>query len=112
MKYNIDRLILFGGSRLLADCARYAKRSLPYELFVFSSKRHLDEVIPGEKLKLRKFLQKEHVKFYESEDINRDKSLPPLLTKKTLGIALGAAWVFEKNTVRRFQKNYFLDFIR
>ena len=60
---NIDKLILFGGSRLLADFVRYAKRGLSYELIVYGSKRHLDEKIPGDRRTLRQVLEKERVKF-------------------------------------------------
>ena len=108
---NIDKLILFGGSRLLADFVRYAKRGLSYELIVYGSKRHLDEKIPGDRRTLRQVLEKERVKFFESPDINRDKNLKGLVGKKTLGIAFGAPWVFEKKTTRLFRPGYLLDFM-
>ena len=109
MRYDVKNLILFGGARLLADFAVYAKQSLPYELTVFSSKRHLDELIAGSKKTLRQILKKNKISFYDSVDINRDKNLKATVKPGTLGIAFGAAWVFEKKTVKLFQKKYLLD---
>ena len=91
MKYNVKNLIVFGGSRLLADFVYYAKRSLAYELVVFSSRRHLDELIAGSKQTLRQILQKNRIIFYESTNINQNKNLKSLVRRTTLGLAFGAA---------------------
>jgi len=116
MKFKpIENLILFGGSRILADFVLYASRNLPYQLAVFSSKRHLDETVPakvpGSRKTLRQILKQNHTLFYESADINRDKHLRRLARSASLGIAFGAAWIFEKKTVKLFRRNHLLDFM-
>ena len=109
MKYKIDNLILFGGSRLLADFAQFAKKNLPYKLVVFSSKRHLSELIPGSRQTLRQILTKSRIQFFDSPDINQDMNLKRVVNKTSLGIAFGAAWIFERKTAKIFSKNYLLD---
>ncbi len=111
MKYDVKKLIVFGGSRLLTDFVQYAKRNLAYELAVFSSRRHLDEIVAGRKQTLRQILKKNRINFYESLNINEDKNLKRQVSLTTLGVAFGAAWVFEKKTARLFRPGYLLDFM-
>lgn len=111
MKFNkIRKIILFGGSLLLVELAKYIKKDLSFELVVFSSKRHLDEVIDDKKT-LKEILDKNNIKYYNSDDINHDKNLDKEISKNALGIAFGAAWVFEESTVNLFTKNHLLDFM-
>ena len=112
MKFkNIKKLILFGGSRILFDFVSYARKNPFFDITVFSSKRHLDEIIPGESFTLRAYLKKNKICHYDSEDINKDKNLKKEATPDSLGIAFGASWVFEKKTAKMFKKNHFLDFM-
>ena len=108
---NIDRIILFGGSRLAAVFASEIAKRKFCPLLVISSKRHLKEIINHEGETLEELLSAEEIPFYESRDVNTDKRLAGAITKETLGIALGAAWVFSEKTARLFSPEYFLDFM-
>lgn len=108
MKFNkINKIILIGGSYLLSEFAQFAAKQKDLEVVVFSAKRHLDELIYGKKL--RNILKKNKIKYFESEDINKDKRLKDEIAPHTLGIAMGATWVFSKKTVNLFKKDYLLD---
>jgi len=93
----------------VAEFARYANKNREYKIVVFSAARHLDEKL-GE-LTLRQILKKYRMKYYESADINNDTNLKREVTSNALGIAMGAAWSFEKKTVALFKKNHLLDFM-
>lgn len=79
------------------------------KIVIFSAKRHLDEVISGKPL--RQIFTDADVRFFESEDINTDERLKQEVTPNTLGLAMGAAWVFGKSTVDLFAPNHLLDFM-
>ena len=111
MKFNkLNKLVLFGGSRILFDFVDHLKKQKFFGVVVFGSKRHLDEIVPGKNFTLRAFLKKNKIKYYDSEDINKDKNLEKE-AKDSLGIAFGAPWIFEKHTVSLFKKNHLLDFM-
>lgn len=95
----------------MADFVYFLKKNTFFDIVVFSSKRHLEELVPGQKNILSAFLKKNKIRFYNSENINKDKKLKKEITLNSLGIALGASWVFEKPTVLLFKKNHFLDFM-
>ncbi len=107
---KIDKIILFGGARLLSELAQYLKTETDFESVVFSSSRHLKEDVGGGS-SLREVLEKNNIKYYNSDNINKDANLKREITRNSLGLAIGASWVFEKSTVNLFQKNYLLDFM-
>ena len=110
MKYDqVDNIMLFGGARLLADFAARLKKGR-WKTVVFSSGRHLDESVADDGTTLRARLKALGTPFYSSDDINADPRVARHLTKGTLGIALGAAWQFEKPFARRFDGRL-LDFM-
>ena len=101
--------MLFGGARLLADFAAYLKKDR-WKAVVFSSLRHLNEAVTDEGVTLADHLTKLGVPFYSSDDINTDPRVARHLTRGTLGIAMGAAWLFEKRFAQRFSGRL-LDFM-
>lgn len=110
MKYKkLKKVILFGGARQLADFAQYLKTT-NLEVVVFSSKRHLEESVSGKRT-LREILENNKIRYYNSGDINRDRSIVKEVTEDTLGIAFGAAWMFEKKVVSLFSPAHLLDII-
>lgn len=106
---KIDNLVLFGGSRSLADCAFFAAAKLPCRLSVWSAPRHLDEKVPGRGKTLRQILRAGKIELHETADINRETGLRKSITKNTLGLGFGAAWIFEKPLVRKFARGHLLD---
>ncbi len=112
MKFNrIKKIILFGGSRLLAEFSVYLSNNKGLEFVIFSAPRHLHEVVTNDGLTLQSVLERNRIRYYKSQDINKDKNLKAEITRNTLGISMGAAWVFDKQTVGLFDKNHLLDFM-
>lgn len=104
MKFGkIDRFILIGGARLLAEFARYLKKN-NYDLVVFSSPRHLDEKIYSDGKTLSDIFRENKIKYFVSENINQDKNLFKYVTPETLGVAMGPAWIFRKPVLELFGK--------
>lgn len=108
---DFDKLLLFGGSFLMAELVSAFAEENTVPFVIFSAARHLDAVSTPTGETLRQVLAKRHIRFYESEDINTNPELSKEITPRTLGIALGAAWVFEQNTVARFAPGWLLDFM-
>lgn len=108
---QIKKIILFGGSNFLAEFARYLKKTKKFDVLVFSSKRHLEEVLWKENISLGEFLKKIDVQYFASKDINSEINLKKNVNKNTIGIAFGAAWIFKKKTVGLFEKYHLLDFM-
>lgn len=112
MKFkSIKKIILFGGARLLAEFSSELVKNPKIDLVVFSAPRHLSESVISDSLSLRAVLEKNKIRYFNSRDINKDSRLRKEVTKNTLGIAIGAAWVFDKKTVSLFAKNQLLDFM-
>jgi len=112
MKVNfgqIDRVALFGGSWLMAAlCKSLVQRDL--ELMLFTSPRHLDDPVEKDRTTFREIVERLGVPYCSTEDINAEPTLLSFLTPSTLGLALGAAWIFEKELVSQFNGKL-LDFM-
>jgi len=96
---DINKVILFGGGLLLRDVAKQLGNS-GYEVVVFSAPRHLKEQWEGKTLK--EFLIKNGIDFYEVEDINSNEQVLSSISDKTLGLSLGAAWIFKEKLIQLF----------
>ena len=112
MKFNsIERIILFGGSDTLAECVEIIlNKRLNLNLIVIGSQRHLNEKLAIFSGTLRLFLAKRKVQTYSTKDINQF-NLNHYVNERTLGLAFGAAWMFDKETVKSFINNHLLDFM-
>src|SRR3990167_3623917 len=107
---NIDTLILFGGSFLMARLLEELfKGGFGYRTMLFTALRHLDGIIDEKGTTLRAFLQSRKIDFFESEDINECPRLAETVTNNSLGLSLGAAWPFEKKTAALFSPGHLLD---
>jgi methionyl-tRNA formyltransferase len=98
---QIDQFILFGGSPLLSVFAQYLKQK-GTKVLVFSSKRHLEELIMQEHLTLEDILQRNAIPYFSCSDINDEPRLRALVNATTLGIGFGEAWSFQKDIIGRF----------
>jgi len=106
---RIDRVALFGGSWLTAElCRRLAGGPLSVKLF--TGPRHLDGAVDGAGTTLRKVVEALGIPYTSTDDINREPALLDYLTESTLGLALGAAWVFQPELAARFNGRL-LDFM-
>jgi methionyl-tRNA formyltransferase len=112
MKMNfgqIDRIALFGGSWLMAAlCRRLVQHDLG--LMLFTGPRHLDDPVEKDGTTLREVVEQLGIPYCSTEDINAEPTLLSFLSPSTLGLALGAAWIFEKELASRFNGKL-LDFM-
>ncbi len=98
----IEKVILFGGGPLIVSFAE-AARARGMDAAVFAVKRHLDEIVDEEnRLSLALALEKAEIPFFLAGDINTAPELLQLMNEKTLGIGMGEAYTFNRETVARF----------
>ncbi|MBZ0307060.1 MAG: hypothetical protein K8I82_13400 [Anaerolineae bacterium] len=106
---KIDRVALFGGSQLMGSlCRTLNKRDL--KVAVFTGLRHLEGAVDADGTSLRQLTESLEIPAYSIDDINAAPELVAFVTPQTIGLALGAAWVFEPETVRLFEGKL-LDFM-
>jgi len=106
---EVENFILFGGGRILAKFAEFLK-SKKVDVVVYSAKRHLEEMIEGQTV-LENFLSKEGIRFYSSNDINKEEKIEKDINKNTIGIGFGPSWPFEKEFAKMFSENHLMDFM-
>lgn len=100
---EIESIILFGGSPLLAEFAKFLKENKKYSVTCFSCKRQLNEVVTKDGKMLKQVLKEGEISFYSSEDICVDKRLMTLIRPKTLGLGFGEPWSFNRKIIDKFQ---------
>jgi methionyl-tRNA formyltransferase len=97
---RINNFILFGGSKLLLNLARYLTDS-KFSVTVVTAKRDLEENIDGQSFEKLLLLQK--VPFIASSDAGKDKKVLKMISDTTMGFSLGAPWIFKEEFIRRFK---------
>ncbi len=107
-KNKFNKIILFGGSIILLEVAKFLKNK-KYSVKVFSSKRLLDDVI-NSKGSLKKNLKTEKIYFISTNDINKCNELKKTVNSNSLGIGFGETWSFNKNTIDLFN-GYLFDYM-
>lgn len=107
---TVDTLVLFGGGELLIKFARESiKRKIKTSIFAVT--RHLDEIIDIENsLTLKEALEKEGMPFFHTKDINDSPELRSVVSEDTIGIGVGEAYTFNKETIDLFKGRLF-DFM-
>ncbi|MGE5473210.1 MAG: hypothetical protein ACM3UU_03200 [Ignavibacteriales bacterium] len=98
---NINKIILFGGSSLLAAACKNFKE-IGLKTLVYTSPRHAQEIIGINGEKLSEALDKMSVCYFISEDINLEQGLLKEIDQNTLGLGLGEAWSFNKKIIDLF----------
>ncbi|MDG2297225.1 MAG: hypothetical protein P8L75_03450 [Gammaproteobacteria bacterium] len=106
---KINKIILLGGSWLTAEFLKLLSEK-EIEVILYTSKRHYDEIVNTNGNTLREVSNILNVPSFVIEDINNDPTLHKNIDEYTLGIAIGAAWVFEPETVKLFNGKL-LDFM-
>jgi len=100
---KIDQWILFGGGQLLTRLSLKLKEQR-FKVFVVTSDRHSSEFISiSEKITLRDFLIGNDIDFLVSEDVNSDSDVVKRITENTLGVSMGAAWIFKPDFINIFE---------
>lgn len=96
---KIHKVLLLGGGRLLALAAcRIRERGL--EVYVLTSTRRYEEAC-GDKLTLESFLKKNGIGHLVTTDCACEEAVSQI-TKETLGISMGAPWLFKSAFIERF----------
>ena len=99
MKFNdVNQIILFGGSPLILEVAKYLK-SIDMIYMVYTSPRQANEIIDQYKNSLRIKLLENKINFIETEDINKERRLLKSITTNTLGLGLGEARPFSRKII-------------
>ena len=99
---KIDTYFLFGGGILLSECAFYLRQD-GCNVLVATSARHEQERISVAKMTLGQHLEDEKLEYIVSENVNVDERIINRITANTLGISLGAAWIFDEHFIQRFK---------
>jgi len=99
---NIDTYMLMGGGVLLAECALNLKKA-EYKVVVVTSPRHAREAISGKGCTHGQYLLDHTVESFVSEEISSDGEIINRITPSVLGLSFGAAWIFRKNFIDRFE---------
>lgn len=100
---RINQYILFGGGQLLAEFALRLKQNR-FSVVVVTGERHLKEFVGTSKnIILKDFLTDNNIEFIISEDINTDNDVINKITKQTLGISIGAPWIFKPKFIEYFE---------
>jgi len=106
---TIDRVILFGGSQLMAAlCYQLSEQGM--ETVIFTGERHLNDYSPAHGKTIKAIAEELNIPNFASDDINDDPRLVDYITPQTLGLALGASWIFEPDTAALFDGKL-LDFM-
>ena len=99
----VDQYILFGGGPLLCLTAGKLKQD-SFSVFVVTSERHSVEqiTINGNSNKLIQTLKNDDIDFDISKNPSQDSRILNRITENTIGISFGAAWIFKKQFINRF----------
>ena len=100
---KINQYILLGGGELLCLTAKKLKQE-SFLVLVITSERHSIEsmTIDGNTLLFTEFLQNNNIDYVISNDITDDCRVVNKITENTIGISFGAAWIFKKKFIDRF----------
>lgn len=100
---QIDRVILFGGGRLLTSlCELLIEKG--FDVSIITSERHLHENIGIRSNKtLCDYASDKNINLLASPDVCRDDKVKNMVSRNTLGISLGAAWIFKKSFIDLFK---------
>lgn len=103
MKFgNINQIVLFGGSRILAELAMFLKKQDKYSFDIYTCERQLKDIIYPDGTSLETWLKKHSIKYHSTEDINKESTLKDVITESTIGIGLGEAWSFSEEIINKF----------
>lgn len=105
---TINRFYLMGGGSTLFEFAKVLV-GREYEVFVFTSRRHGDELIANNST-LCDCLDQLNIPCFIPKDVNTDAGFLDNITAKTLGVGFGEVWTFDRETIDRFNGKLF-DFM-
>jgi methionyl-tRNA formyltransferase len=97
---EIGTILLFGGGEILGHVAlKLKEKGLP--VFVATSTRYITERINS--LNFDEFLIENNIKFEMTSDINSNSKIIEMIKEDSLGISIGAPWIFKKEFIDIFR---------
>ena len=97
---KIDHYLLFGGGKLLGELAITLTKQ-EKKITVVTSPRHVNEILPDIGITLATLLNKNKIPYISLSNLN-NKIIDEIITPTTLGISIGAAWIFKSSFIRKF----------
>lgn len=90
------------GELLLRLAKRLKERK--YDVLIVISPRDTKEktIVDSKNRNFEDALRKENMEFIISKDINNEKNLMKKINENTIGISLGAAWIFKEEFIKKF----------
>ncbi len=109
MKFTkFNHIVVFGGSQITLEFLKLLKKK-KINFHYFTNKRQLsDNLINNSSLKNN--LKKNEIRFFETEDINKNKLIKKVFTGRSLGLGFGQPWVFKKELLKLMNPNL-VDFM-
>jgi methionyl-tRNA formyltransferase len=99
---KIDNYLLFGGGDLLLKTAIFLLNQ-KNEVCVVTSDRHYSEKLMFiNECSFGEFLNKNSIKHIISKNVLLDNSVKKQISKNTMGLSFGAAWIFKKKFIDLF----------
>ena len=109
MKFiKFNHIVVFGGSQLVLEFLKLLKKK-KIKFDYFTNKRQLNDILINN-LSLRDNLKKNKINFYITEDINKNKFIEKIFTKKSLGIGIGQPWKYKAKLLKLMNPNL-VDFM-
>lgn len=99
MKFQYDRVILFGGGDSLLDLAIWLK-SKSKEVLVFTSTRHSKDLLFTRPGNLKESLLLNEINFTITDELT--EKLVKNVANKSIGISFGSSWIFKKPIIDLF----------
>jgi methionyl-tRNA formyltransferase len=96
---RIDRVLLLGSGPVLTSLA---ERLAPGSVQIVTGPRMRMAATHRDGATLEAWARQQNIPFAVSDDINTEPRLDEWLTPSTLGISLGAPWIFREPVIRRF----------
>jgi methionyl-tRNA formyltransferase len=102
-----NHYLLFGGGPLLIQIAEFLKQK-NLSFYIITSPRHMQDVGLWENGQtLSKILASRKFKYLVSDNVNTAPKVSTLITPRTIGISIGAAWIFDNSFIKNFSGNLF-----
>ncbi len=99
---NVENFIIFGGGELIFDICNFIIKNKK-KVLIISSKKQINEKIPGSKISLRKFFIKKKIKFIIIKNLKNRSKWAHFINEKTLGISHSCRWIFKENEIDLFK---------
>jgi len=109
MKFNhINHIVVLGGSTVAFSFLKYLKKSR-FNYHFFTNGRLLNDKLTNDKT-LKQLLVSNKIKYFSTNDINKNKKIESIITTNSLIMGFGQPWVIKKKLLRKF-KNKIVDFM-